>query len=161
MSQALGLHHQTVQRCVERAAVEGPMAALDDRPHPGKVSAITMEAKAWLTDLACRKAKEFGYPSCGRRDFWPATPASMGLRRARLPRHIGAGYGVQDPRSGRTEAAQGALLPGGPRPLVCGKDGRGAVRLSIAIAATSGLARTLPHSSGVKFVLPAIASPPL
>ena len=62
VSQALGLHHQTVQRCVERAAVEGPMAALDDRPHPGKEPAITLEAKAWLTDLACRKAKEFGYP---------------------------------------------------------------------------------------------------
>jgi hypothetical protein len=38
------------------------MAALDDRPHPGKVPTITMEAKAWLTDLACRKAKEFNYP---------------------------------------------------------------------------------------------------
>jgi transposase len=62
VAQALGLHHQTVQRCVERAAVEGAMAALDDRPHPGKEPTITMEAKAWLTDLACRKAKEFGYP---------------------------------------------------------------------------------------------------
>jgi transposase len=62
VAQPLGLHHQTVQRCVERAAIEGPIAALDDRPRPGKEPAITMEAKAWLTDLACRKAKEFGYP---------------------------------------------------------------------------------------------------
>jgi transposase len=62
VGQALGLHHQTVQRCVERAAVEGPMAALDDRRHPGKEPTITMEAKAWLTALACRKAKDFGYP---------------------------------------------------------------------------------------------------
>src|SRR5215470_1046309 len=62
VSQALGLHHQTVQRCVERAAVEGPMAALEDRPHLGKEPTITMEAKAWLTALACRKAKELGYP---------------------------------------------------------------------------------------------------
>src|SRR4249919_1445507 len=31
VGRALGLHHQTVQRCVERAAAEGPMAALDDR----------------------------------------------------------------------------------------------------------------------------------
>jgi transposase len=38
------------------------MAALDDRPHPGKEPAITMEAKAWLTALACRKAKDLGYP---------------------------------------------------------------------------------------------------
>jgi len=28
VGQALGLHHQTVQRCVERAVVEGPLAAL-------------------------------------------------------------------------------------------------------------------------------------
>ena len=62
VGQALGLHHQTVQRCVEWAAVEGPVAALDDRPHPGKQPEITMEAKAWLTALACRKAKELGYP---------------------------------------------------------------------------------------------------
>src|SRR5260370_11477947 len=29
---ALGVHHQTVQRCVERAPAYGPMAAPDDRP---------------------------------------------------------------------------------------------------------------------------------
>src|SRR6266576_1119889 len=62
VGRALGLHHQTVQRCVERAVVEGPMAALDDRPRPGKEPTITIEAKAWLTSLACRKAKELGYP---------------------------------------------------------------------------------------------------
>src|SRR6516162_1297249 len=58
----LGLHHQTVQRCVERAVAEGPMAALDDRPRPGKEPMITLEAKTWLVSLACRKAKELGYP---------------------------------------------------------------------------------------------------
>ncbi len=62
VGQALGLHHQTVQRCVERAVVEGPMAALDDRPRPGKEPTITIEAKAWLTSLACRKANDLGYP---------------------------------------------------------------------------------------------------
>jgi len=59
---SLGVHHQTVQRCVERALAYGPMAALDDRPRPGKEPAITAEAKAWLVSLACRKAKELGYP---------------------------------------------------------------------------------------------------
>jgi transposase len=58
----LGLHHQTVQRCVERAVAEGPMAVLDDRPRPGKEPTITPEAKTWLVSLACRKAKELGYP---------------------------------------------------------------------------------------------------
>ena len=62
VGQALGLHHQTVQRCVERAVAEGPIAALDDRPRPGREPIITIEAKAWLVDLACRKAKDFGYP---------------------------------------------------------------------------------------------------
>jgi transposase len=59
---SLGVHHQTVQRCVERSLAYGPMAALDDRPRPGKEPKITVEAKAWLTSLACRKAKELGYP---------------------------------------------------------------------------------------------------
>ena len=62
VGRAMGVHHQTVQRCVERAAVEGPMAALDERPRPGKAPTITAEAKAWINDLACRKAKELGYP---------------------------------------------------------------------------------------------------
>src|SRR5262249_18701134 len=38
LGRALGPHHQTIQRCVERAVVEGPMAALDDRPRPGHVT---------------------------------------------------------------------------------------------------------------------------
>jgi transposase len=62
VGRALGLHHQTVQRCVERAVVEGPMAVLDDRPRPGKEPTITLEGRAWLTSLACRKAKDLGYP---------------------------------------------------------------------------------------------------
>ena len=62
VGRALGAHHQTVQRCVERAVAYGPMAALDDRPRPGKEPTITAEAKAWLVSLACQKAKELGYP---------------------------------------------------------------------------------------------------
>src|SRR6266566_8203804 len=61
VGRALGVHHQTVQRCVERALAYGPMAALDDRPRSGKEPTITAEAKAWLVSLACRKAKELGY----------------------------------------------------------------------------------------------------
>ncbi len=62
VGRALGMHHQVVQRCVERALAYGPMAALDDRPRPGKEPTITAEAKAWLVNLACRKAKDLGYP---------------------------------------------------------------------------------------------------
>jgi transposase len=62
VGQSLGVHHQTVERCVERALADGPLAALDDRPHPGKEPTITPEAKAWLVSLACDKAKDHGYP---------------------------------------------------------------------------------------------------
>ena len=62
VGQRLGVHHQTVQRCVERALAYGALAALDDRPRPGKEPTITLEAKAWLTSLSCRKAKELSYP---------------------------------------------------------------------------------------------------
>jgi transposase len=58
----LGVHHQTVQRCIERAAAFGPLAALDDSARPGKTATIIAEAKAWLVSLACQKAKDFGYP---------------------------------------------------------------------------------------------------
>src|SRR6266849_11054508 len=62
VGRAVGVHHQTVQRCVDRAMAYGPLTALDDRPRPGKEPTITPEAKAWLVDLACRKAKDLGYP---------------------------------------------------------------------------------------------------
>src|ERR1700739_1398835 len=54
VGQALGLHHQTIQRCVERAVAEGPMSALDDRLHPGKVPTIPLEAKAWVVFVGWR-----------------------------------------------------------------------------------------------------------
>jgi transposase len=62
VGRALGVHHQTVQRCVERALADGALAALEDSARPGREPVITVEARAWLVDLACRKAKDFGYP---------------------------------------------------------------------------------------------------
>src|SRR6202047_3302393 len=62
VGRALGLHHQTVQRCVERAVAEGPLAALDDRPRPGREPTITPEAKAWLGALGGRKGEGIGFP---------------------------------------------------------------------------------------------------
>jgi hypothetical protein len=62
VGRALGAHHQTVQRCVERALAYGAMAALDDCPRLGKEPTITAEAKTWLRSMACRKAKDLGYP---------------------------------------------------------------------------------------------------
>ncbi|MET4331307.1 transposase [Bradyrhizobium sp. i1.15.2] len=46
VGQRLGVPYQTVQRCVERALADGPLAALDHRPRPGREPTITPEAKA-------------------------------------------------------------------------------------------------------------------
>jgi len=62
VGKSVGVTPQTAQRCVERARRQGVLAALDDSPRPGKEPTITAEAKAWLVALACRKAKELGYP---------------------------------------------------------------------------------------------------
>jgi transposase len=59
---AIGVTHQAVQRCLDRAVRFGVMAALDDGPRPGKAPDITADAKAWLVSLACQKAKDLGYP---------------------------------------------------------------------------------------------------
>lgn len=58
----VGVAHQTVSRCVERAQADGVMAALEELPRPGKAPVITSEARAWLVSLACGKAKAHGYP---------------------------------------------------------------------------------------------------
>lgn len=58
----IGVMRHTVRRCVRRAEQVGVLAALDDRPRPGKAPVITPEARAWLVSLACQKAKDLGYP---------------------------------------------------------------------------------------------------
>jgi transposase len=62
VGRSIGVTHQTVQRCLDRAVRFGVMAALDDSPRPGKEPKITDDAKAWVVSLACQKAKELGYP---------------------------------------------------------------------------------------------------
>jgi transposase len=62
VARTIGVTHQTVTRCLERAAELGVIEALDDRPRAGRDPVITCEAKTWLVALACRKAKELGYP---------------------------------------------------------------------------------------------------
>ena len=62
VGEAIGVTHQTVLRCLDRAVRLGVLAALDDSPRPGKAPQITDDAKAWLVSLACEKAKDHGYP---------------------------------------------------------------------------------------------------
>src|ERR1700752_983645 len=62
VARAIGVTQQTVTRCLERAAELGGIEALDDRPRAGRDPVITNEAKTWLGAVACRKARELGYP---------------------------------------------------------------------------------------------------
>jgi transposase len=62
VGRAMGVTHQTVERCLGRALRLGVLAALDDSPRPGREPVITSEAKAWLVDLACRKPTALNYP---------------------------------------------------------------------------------------------------
>ena len=100
VGRALGVHHQTVERCVERALAYGAMGALDDRARPGKEPTSTAEAKAWLVSLACRKAKDLGYPH----ELWTTRLQARHARehgtrrRTSLPRQAGSRHGVQDPQ---------------------------------------------------------------
>src|SRR6201998_2102963 len=47
VGEAIGVTHQTVQRCLDRAVRFGVMAALDASPRPGKEPTITDGARAW------------------------------------------------------------------------------------------------------------------
>jgi transposase len=62
VGERIGVMRHTVRRCVRRAQQLGVLAALEDSPRPGKAPVITPEARAWLVSLACRKAKDLGYP---------------------------------------------------------------------------------------------------
>src|SRR5260370_33192779 len=52
---ALGGHHPTVQRCVERALAYGPMAALDDLPRLRKGTPTRAETQALRAGIARRR----------------------------------------------------------------------------------------------------------
>src|SRR5258708_12529273 len=53
VGQSVGVHHQTVQRCVERALGYGPLAAIEDPPRPSKEPVITPKPQACLVPLTC------------------------------------------------------------------------------------------------------------
>src|SRR3979411_663124 len=46
VGQRLGVHHQTVQRCVDRAVGYGPLAGLADRTRPGQAPGISTVGNA-------------------------------------------------------------------------------------------------------------------
>jgi transposase len=48
----------TVYKCIDKALAMGYEAGLKDLPHSPKEPEITLEAKAWVTNLACTKPKD-------------------------------------------------------------------------------------------------------
>jgi transposase len=57
----LGTNRPRVERCVAKALELGVAHALSDLPGRGRRPALTVEARAWVVSLACRKPKDFGY----------------------------------------------------------------------------------------------------
>jgi hypothetical protein len=75
----LGVHHQTVQRCIERAAALGPSVALDDSARPGRWRRSHPRPKHGSCHWPARKRRTSAIPtSCGRRGSWPAMRVNMG-----------------------------------------------------------------------------------
>jgi hypothetical protein len=108
------------------------MAALDDRlsPRPGTDDYAGRQGMAGGAGVPEDQGPRLSLRTLddaisGR----PRSRARTG-RGTRMPRRSGAGHGVQDPRPGRGEAAQSAILPGTARSRLCREDGRGAVCLS-------------------------------
>ena len=83
VGEAIGVTHQTVQRCLDRAVRFGVMAALDDSPRPGKEPTITDNARAWVVSLAARRPRSWDIrTNFGQRGCWRATSD-------RMPRRLG------------------------------------------------------------------------
>ena len=112
----LGVHHQTVQRCVERAMAYGALAALDDRPRPAKSRRSRRRPRpGWYLWPATRPRSTAIRMNCGRHGFWPAMRASADRRRVTNVPPVWlkaqcASFSVK-----RKSSRQGALLSGTPR----------------------------------------------
>ena len=89
VGRSLGVHHQTVERCIERALAFGALAALDDRPHPGKEPTITPEARAWFASFSperkssrTRCATTWTSETLSSSRRWPRSCASIARSRS-------------------------------------------------------------------------------
>jgi hypothetical protein len=103
VGEKLGVHHQTVQRCVERALAYGALAALDDRPRPGKEPTITPEAKVvGIASVPDEISADAGY--CSGANL-------RTLNRRRINGYIATGR--------QKHGAKSATANGGPSPAHC------------------------------------------
>ena len=117
VGRAIGVTHQTVERCLRRAERLGVMAALDDSPRPGREPVITDEARTlWSTWHAAKPRTSAIRTNFGRRGCLPSTFANTPRRRGTPAWPARAGHVVQDPRPAGRQTAQSALLSRAPRP---------------------------------------------
>ena len=81
VGEAIGVTHQTVQRCLDRAVRFGVMSALDDSPRPGKERRLRMlPAHGWCRWPARSLRKWDIRTSFGQRGCWRATSERMPRR---------------------------------------------------------------------------------
>ena len=72
----LGTTRVSVTKWVNRALATGPEAALRDKYHRPKETAITEQARAWVIHLACTKPKELGYAA----ELWTRSALALHVR---------------------------------------------------------------------------------
>jgi transposase len=56
-----GLSEPAIYKAIDKALAMGAMSGLKDLPHRPKAPTITLEAKAWVTSIACTKPKDLGF----------------------------------------------------------------------------------------------------
>jgi len=55
-----GLSEPSIYKAIDKALEMGVMGGLKDLPHRPKAPVITLEARAWVTSIACTKPKDLG-----------------------------------------------------------------------------------------------------
>lgn len=79
VGQRLGVHHQTVQRCVERALAMARWPPLTIAPAPARNQPSRLRPKpGWCRWRVTRRRTTAIHMSCGRRGCWRAMRANTG-----------------------------------------------------------------------------------
>ncbi len=84
IARARHVSRPTVERCIDKALQFGVSVALADLPGRGRPPSLSVAARAWVVDLACRKPTELGYPE----EIWTTRRLAQHLRQ----HCVAAGY---------------------------------------------------------------------
>jgi hypothetical protein len=57
----VNIGRNAIYKCINKSLESGIESALDDMPRHSKKPIITKEAKLFVTNIACKKPKDFGY----------------------------------------------------------------------------------------------------